>query len=294
MMNSKKSSIASLWKYLFILPLFFLSMISLNAVHDESQSEIESIQVEQNSESKASALPAEKPKASAKPRAAKNGKWVDLRPNQPGNTKRELNLAKITSFNIANKANVVVKKSNEQKIVVEGPSHLIDKLNLDVDNGDWNIKIMDPDRNGKTDEFISIIMSVVELKAVAISGEGNIAGEGTFKTPGNNMSVAISGSGNIKLDVESSKTNCAISGQGNVVINGKSDIINIALSGSGNVSTLDLKADEASIAVSGSGKIAVNAEKKLTTTVSGYAEIEYSGNPQIKSKASGQAKVNRI
>jgi len=32
MMNSKKSSVTSAWKYLFILPLFFLSVISLNAV----------------------------------------------------------------------------------------------------------------------------------------------------------------------------------------------------------------------------------------------------------------------
>lgn len=38
MMNSKKSSARSSWKYLFILPLFGLSVISLNAVNQENQS----------------------------------------------------------------------------------------------------------------------------------------------------------------------------------------------------------------------------------------------------------------
>lgn len=36
MMNSKKSSVATSWKYLFILPLFALSMLSLNAIEEKA------------------------------------------------------------------------------------------------------------------------------------------------------------------------------------------------------------------------------------------------------------------
>lgn len=303
MMNSKKSSIASIWKYLFILPLFFLSMISLNAVQADQYSEDSAVElsndqdqetVDKNAELSANEGPKAKQK-SAKNQNLEAQNWIELPPSNPANTqnsKRELNLDKITGFNIANQANVFVELGSVQKITVEGPTHLLDKLNQEVKKGYWNIKIDDYQGNYKKDENISITMQVTELNSVAISGQGNIAGKGIFESP-KNMNFAISGQGNIALDVKAENTNCAISGHGNIALKGSSNRVQIGISGDGNISTIGLKASQVNVAVSGSGKIAVNAEEKLTTSVSGHADIEYTGNPKLNQAASGHATVKR-
>lgn len=288
MMNSKKSSIASLWKYLFILPLFFLSMVSLNAVQDEESLPTASVLLDAQdfeSEAKQSDIAIADRTASEKN--------IALKSDNPRFTKKTLNLDKINAFNIGNRANVVVRQASQQRVVVEGPSDLINKINQEVKNGNWHIKINDRKNNQKHDEYINVILEVTDLKAIGISGEGSVTGEGKFDTEGNNMNIAISGNGNITLDVETRKTNCAISGHGDIVLAGNTEEFSIAVSGSGNINALDLAAEEGHIAVSGSCKIDLNAQKKLKSTVSGYAEIAYTGDPQIDSKASGEAKIER-
>lgn len=46
MMNTKKSSARSTWKYLLMFPLLFLSLVTLNAVHEETNSFAEEISVD--------------------------------------------------------------------------------------------------------------------------------------------------------------------------------------------------------------------------------------------------------
>ncbi len=314
MMNSKKSSIASLWKYLFIIPLFFLSLISLNAVSEggnqmdfkEKPQEITNTYSENgkgNPNSKAESNPQEnsqsKPQSNPKENAQSK---PESNPQEQANKsngkirmeKRELNLEQITAFNIGSNANVVVTQGNSQKITVEGPSDVLDKLNQEVKGGSWNIKI-DADKWSNADEeTISVTMSLETLNAVAISGRGNIAGRGTFKPETKGMNIAISGQGNIALDVDVQNTNCAISGQGNIDVKGSSKTVSIAVSGDGNISTVKLDSDDVRVAVSGSAEVAVNAEKSLTTSVSGSAVIKYTGNPALNSKASGHADVSRM
>ncbi|GLR17158.1 GIN domain-containing protein [Portibacter lacus] len=290
MMNSKKSSIASIWKYLFILPLFFLSMISLNAIQDEALPSDETVQLAQD------AIPENPINSASSSVETTNKNWKSLPLTDtanPKNAKRELNLETVTGINIANNANISIRKSDRQKIIVEGPTHLLDALNLEVKNGFWNVKIgKDDDYKSDKSGLISIVMEVKELNNATISGEGSISGQGVFKTSGE-MNVSISGSGNIVLDFESSSTNCTVSGSGNIVLKGKTEKVHIGMSGSGNITTTQLLAKDVNMGISGNAKIAVHAERSLNTAVSGVADIEYTGNPKVSSSSSGDATINR-
>lgn len=116
MMNAKRSSIASFWKYLFILPLFFISLMGLNAVQD-STSDLTSItNVDELTED-----PSQTATKSAPPKKKKNKtnqKKNEKRSSSDQNSKNQTKSDKKTKYNQSNTTNTqpkdVAPNSNSQ------------------------------------------------------------------------------------------------------------------------------------------------------------------------------------
>lgn len=295
MMNEKRSSITSVWKYLFIIPLFFLSVITMNAVSTETTGPAG---ISMDNATTVTAPPAPAP-----------GKYDKVQ--------KTLNLPPIDKIANGSQGELILTSGSKQEIRVEGPSEIIENLNLEVVDGRWNIGM----KNGwrSTDkslqqEDLKIYATLTSLKLVALSGTGNVTSTNRFRSS-DPFRMVLSGTGNMTLEVDAADTDAVLSGSGNFNLSGKFSDMNITLSGSGNINldgsagdlgiTLsgsgglnaeDLVSKNASITSSGSGGMKLHVSGTMTiNSHSGSGSIRYKGNPSIKQhRKTGSGSIRAI
>jgi hypothetical protein len=112
-------------------------------------------------------------------------------------------------------------------------------------------------------------LSVKKLNSLAVSGDVSVEANGVRTEA---LAVAISGAGNIKLSGEAKEQK-------------------VAISGIADYQAENFKTADTSIAISGSGNAVVAASAHLNVDVSGAAEVEYIGNPEVKKNISGAGSV---
>ena len=95
-------------------------------------------------------------------------------------------------------------------------------------------------------------------------------------------------------DVEIENLSVELSGVGNIDISGKANQAAINLSGTGNIDVLDLVIQDAHCNISGLGKLTCYVQNDLEAAVSGMGSIHYRGEPKsLRKSVSGIGKVKR-
>lgn len=182
----------------------------------------------------------------------------------------------------------------EGEITLKGESNLLEHIKTEVKNGKLSIKV-EKGYNLKPsswNEGIRITVPVQSISAIALSGSGDIVGKTTIKT--NNFKTAMSGSGDITLDIEANSIDAAMSGSGDITLSGETVDFEATISGSGDIKAYELEADNVEATVSGSADIKVTANKMLKARVSGSGDISYRGNPdKVDTKTSGSGDISR-
>src|SRR5580765_1612135 len=145
--------------------------------------------------------------------------------------------------------------------------------------------------NFSTGNPIVATIDLVTLRALSISGSGDVVGDG-LKTPG--LSVAISGSGNVRLkQLVADEVSARVSGSGDIEFSGRTAKLGVSISGSGDVKTRGLEADDVSVSVAGSGDADVTARRTLTVSIAGVGNVKYSGDATVKSSIAGRGNVTK-
>ncbi len=217
------------------------------------------------------------------------GGWNGIEGKGPKVTKT-LDLDNFTGFEMAVSGNVYIRQGSTQSVKIEAQQNIIDNLVTDVSDKNWKIKF---DQNVRNYEGIKIWITIPTLTKAYVSGSGDIIGETKFTGLGNLM-TGISGSGDIKLDVEAKDIEGKISGSGGVKLNGSANALNISISGSGDFFADGLKTQTSTIKVSGSGNCTVDASDALTVHVSGSGDVKYKGRPKVSAKVSGSGDVESM
>ncbi len=74
-----------------------------------------------------------------------------------------------------------------------------------------------------------VYVSMTKINTLQLSGSGNINGDGAFSNSGK-TEIAVSGSGNIKLDFDSfNELDLALSGSGNIDLKGNGTKVSMHL-----------------------------------------------------------------
>ena len=182
----------------------------------------------------------------------------------------------------------------EGEIKLEGESNLLEYIKTEVKNGKLSIKV-EKGYNLKPsswDEGIRITVPIESINAVALSGSGDIVGKTTIKT--DDFRTAMSGSGDITLDIEASSIDASMSGSGDITLKGRATNFEATISGSGDIKAYGLEADNVDATVSGSADIKVTATKMLKARVSGSGDISYRGNPdKVDTKTAGSGDISK-
>ncbi|MFK8104597.1 MAG: head GIN domain-containing protein [Saprospiraceae bacterium] len=200
---------------------------------------------------------------------------------------REITMSNFSSVGLSISADVILEHGASQKIVIKGQKNIIENIKTNVKNDAWEI---DFKKNAAEFKNVTIYITLPELKNVAVSGSGSLTGKSLFRA--NKMKVAISGSGDISLNVDTKELYCKISGSGGMELKGKATEQNIAISGSGDISAFDLASETCNISISGSGDCEVKVNTKLKASIAGSGDVTYKGDPSVRSSIAGSGDIS--
>lgn len=195
---------------------------------------------------------------------------------------------------------VYIIQDDESSVVIEAESNLIGKIRtrmngstLEIDSKD-NLKpsrpmklyIHTPDVNGVSlsgSGIIDLGTIITDDLSVSLSGSGEIRGD----VEADNVGLNISGSGSANIDLQCNYLETYISGSGEMYFNGSGNIAKFYISGSGSIKGYNFPVNECYTEISGSGNLYVNVAEQLDVKISGSGSIYYIGNPAINTNISG-------
>jgi len=143
-----------------------------------------------------------------------------------------------------------------------------------------------------TKDIIAYV-SAPSYKDIDVSGSCDIIGDSPV-TGKEALSMHVSGSGQITMEVNLPNVSTDISGSGSVNLRGQATDFSAGISGSGDIRCFDLVTDNTSVDLSGSSEAEVNANKKLTVEVSGSGNVQYKGNASVNQSISGAGSVKKV
>jgi hypothetical protein len=216
------------------------------------------------------------------------GQWGPQIKGEGPLVKKTLNIDDFNAFSLMISGNVYLEQGASQKVEVEGQANLIDVLNTEVKDQMWRIKFDERVRN--MSQF-NVYITVPDLEEINVSGSGDIYGKGPFNASGD-LSVVVSGSGNIEMDLECADLRSRVSGSGDIELSGQCEEADLSISGSGSIGGKDLNCKNARILISGSGDIELNVASYLDVSISGSGDVTYGGQPKVKSRISGSGEIN--
>ena len=166
---------------------------------------------------------------------------------------RELN--NFTSIILLGSIDVNIKTSESNNCVVVADDNLIPYIKTEVVNNKLNISL---NESYSSEEKLAVNINTPNYDEVSLSGSGNI---------------------NI-LDFKNNNLSLNISGSGNITGNGEVETLVVKINGSGNLMSKEIKSKSATITINGSGDGEVFASNSISAKINGSGNIKYFGNPE--------------
>lgn len=192
-----------------------------------------------------------------------------------------------TGFANATNADIVLTRGSEQKVVIRAQQNIMENLKLDVRHGSW---IIAPRKWVRRAEPVTVFITIPEIEEIILSGSGNITTTNFFEDSGD-VSLIISGSGDIDFAGDMRDLNVLISGSGDIDLEGGAETMELVISGSGDVDSYPMDLEKARVTISGSGNVNVFAADYLNILISGSGDVYYKGSPELETHISGSGRV---
>jgi hypothetical protein len=182
-------------------------------------------------------------------------------------------VAEFSSIGLSAPIDVHVTQGDAQSVVLEGPEDALAILETVVEGKRLQIRVRKGERTWwNTKTKVKARVTAKRIDALAISGSGDIVAPAIT---GEALSVAISGSGDVR-------------------VGGKVDGLSASIAGSGDIRAGELDAQRVSISIAGSGDATVRAQQALSVKVSGSGDVRYYGDPALSKSVMGSGSVRRV
>lgn len=199
---------------------------------------------------------------------------------------------------------VYIIQDDESSVKIEAESNLIGRIRtrmngstLEIDSKD-NLKpsrpmklfIHTPYVNGISlsgSGIIDLGTIVTDELSVSLSGSGEIYGN----VEAANIGLNISGSGTADLAVHCDFIETFVSGSGDLFFEGSGSTARFNISGSGSVKAYNFPLIKCYTKISGSGSMYVNVEDYLEVNISGSGSVYYIGYPDIYTNITGSGEL---
>ncbi len=193
-----------------------------------------------------------------------------------------LNIASFDELVVRMPVTVHLVQGDVQEVVVDGKPNIISQLRRNVHNGVWEIDTDDCVRDlGPMTFFIT----VTDLDRIKVTGSGNVISDAFLEV--NDITLDVSGSGNLNLALLADDITATVSGSGDIFLEGEADDFDLRVSGSGDLRAFNLLVNTCHVTVSGAGDAEVNVADLLEGRISGSGDVYFKGNPTLDVNVSG-------
>ena len=180
----------------------------------------------------------------------------------------------------------------DYEVRLEGKQSVIDDYETVVETGRLIIK-SDSWLKFWRKRPITVYVNMPRVKKVSVAGSGSIFGESTVYS--DRLTVELTGSGEIELDVETKHLESIISGSGEIRLRGSAKALRHTISGSGDLSAFNLETERSDIKIKGSGNCELSASNQLNVLISGSGTVFYRGDPgTVSQEVAGSGKVKIV
>lgn len=201
-------------------------------------------------------------------------------------------VSKFHSVRLTGPMNVQLIQGADNALEIEAEENIIPYIETNVDEGKLTIKYKDGVHINNRED-ITVRVTLPQLQGADITGSGDITSE-TKLTGSDEIELAITGSGNMNLELDAPSVEAKITGSGDIFLSGQTRDIECTSTGSGKIDATALKAENAVVKTLGSGEVHVFASIKLDATVNGSGDITYKGGASVNSKIHGSGTVKAI
>ena len=198
-------------------------------------------------------------------------------------------VAEFDRIHLKGAGKVFLTRGENPSIVIKTDDNILPVIKTEVT--DRKLVISHKNYNPKP-TTLNYFITVNDLKGIAVSGSADITSDS--KLVSDNFSADISGSGDVRLELEVGRLESDISGSGTMRFSGKTDSLAASITGAGNFRALDMQARNVSLKITGSGNCEVNASETLDVKITGSGDVKYKGSPQISKKVTGSGNIRSV
>jgi hypothetical protein len=186
---------------------------------------------------------------------------------------------------------IYVTQGQAKSAVIEADDNIVPLVEL-VQDGDRLVVRLKRGYDVSSHNPINVYLTTPEIDEASLAGSGNLNFSGKFNAK-SDMKFSVSGSGNLKGDVNAPAVKAAIAGSGDIDLRGETKDVNLSIAGSGNFGGDQLMSENVNVSIAGSGNANVYASVKLTAKIAGSGDVNYKGSPSVSSSVAGSGSVNK-
>lgn len=188
---------------------------------------------------------------------------------------------------------VVLLPGATHSVRVEADENLLQHIITELDG---DVLVVEPQKNMNlnADAGMKVYITAPIFNKVEVSGSGNVVSQGRIKAD-KKMETEISGSGDMRLELDAPEVQMEITGSGTINLSGNTRRFTSEINGSGDLRAFDLLSEDTEVEISGSGDAQVFASKQLGIRINGSGNVDYKGNPPaINQNVSGSGSVRKM
>jgi hypothetical protein len=140
---------------------------------------------------------------------------------------------------------------------------------------------------------LQIYITAPVYNNIDVAGACDIIGQTLINNP-ENLSMHISGAGDMKMEINAPQISAEVTGSGNIDLKGETKTADLSLAGAGHAHCFDLKTENTKIEISGAGSAQVYASVHLDAQVSGAGSVDYKGGAAVDQHVSGAGSVHKV
>jgi hypothetical protein len=219
------------------------------------------------------------------------------------NTKKVLELPEFKGIYVNSNYTVYLKQTNKQEVTVEALTEIFSVSDIKVENGILMINVdRKPDSSNKSlwakiddiklNPTMKLYVSVKSINDLQVNGGGKIISDNSIAS--DYMTLGVSGSGSIDVDLKGNTVKAEVSGSGLLNLRGYATSIDAVVSGSGGITGYNCPLETAKVKVSGTGYCNLNVTNNIDALVLGSGTVKHKGNTKTaQKKIYGSGTVDR-
>lgn len=192
-----------------------------------------------------------------------------------------------SAISLPGSGNVRVRIGGEHSVVVRASERVMRQVETDVRGDELVLNVRGPNFGSSVEYEVT----VPTLRAIRVSGSGDLVASDTIA--GDSLQVSILGSGSVEANVHVGSLSVNSMGSGDLAFSGDVDAVEIKVHGSGDLAASDLDGRRAVISIAGSGDVDIGEFQELNANVMGSGDVEYEGDPRLTVHTPGSGEVTR-